>query len=86
MTCLGCTQLEAGPVKTLLDGRVVCHQCEDWRAECEARVVCDMPTLRDRRDYLERVEKARGAAAVDRLKRDIARQWSARHGGPAGGG
>lgn len=37
MTCLGCEKCETGTVVELLDGRVVCNECPDWRLECEAR-------------------------------------------------
>lgn len=85
MTCLGCTRCEDGPWKTLIDGRTVCHQCEDWRAECEARTVLQMPTLQRRRDYIALVERKRGEEAAKRLRRDIRALWEVRNG-PAGGG
>lgn len=78
MTCLGCARCEDGPVVTLMDGRVVCDHCDDWRAECEARAVCDMPSISARRDYLEKVATKRGEAAVKVLKSDIARLWAVR--------
>ena len=36
---------------------------EQWRMECEARHVINMPTLEDRRSYLERIGIKRGQAA-----------------------
>ena len=77
MTCLGCQLCEVGPFKTLIDGRVVCHQCEDWRAECEARTVLAMPTLAERRSFLADVEKHRGEAAANQLKSDMRKLWDA---------
>lgn len=86
MTCLGCTRCEDGPWKTLIDGRTVCHQCEDWRAECEARVVVNMPTLMQRRQYLELVEKKRGTEAANQLKRDVRSLWEHQHRQAGSGG
>lgn len=34
--CLGCEGISERPVG-LIDGRVVCNECPDWRMECEAR-------------------------------------------------
>jgi uncharacterized Zn finger protein (UPF0148 family) len=84
MTCLGCQLCETGPFKTLIDGRVVCHQCEAWRAECEARTVLRMPTLAQRRKFLADVEKHRGEVAANQLKSDIRKLWDAAR--PAAGG
>lgn len=61
--CLGCQRCEAGPVVTLIDGRVVCNFCEDWRAECEARHVLAMPSIHARREYIAGISKRRGDAA-----------------------
>ena len=41
---LGCNRLEVDDeCRTLIDGRVVCSWCEDWRAECQARAILQMP-------------------------------------------
>lgn len=61
--CLGCRRCESGPVVTLIDGRVVCNFCEDWRTECEARHVLSMPRIDQRRSYIADVTKRRGEAA-----------------------
>lgn len=37
---------------TLADGRQVSNWSDDWRHECEARAVLDMPTLAMRQAYL----------------------------------
>lgn len=37
---------------TLVDGRQVSNYSEEYRHECEARAVLDMPTLAQRRAYL----------------------------------
>jgi hypothetical protein len=52
--CLGCQLIEASAVR-LDDGRVVCSSCEDWREECEARMLLGKP-LQFRRDYLKDLE------------------------------
>ena len=48
---------------------------EQWRMECEARHVTNMPTLKDRRGYLERIGIKRGQAARKQLEQEILRQW-----------
>lgn len=73
--CLGCQQCEAGPVVTLVDGRVVCNTCEDWRQECEARWVCRLPDKQARVDYLASVEKRRGKEHADQLRAVIRAVW-----------
>jgi hypothetical protein len=44
---------------------------EEWRRECEARWVLSLRTVVERREYLEKVERARGKVATEQLKRDI---------------
>jgi hypothetical protein len=68
---------------TLLDGRVVDSASEDWRHECEARHILNMPRKRDRLDYLHGtfnprygkdeggILQRRGPAAVKRLEQTI---------------
>ena len=51
MTCNKCLWANR-PQVTLHDGRQVCDCCEDWRHECEARAIVNMPTLAQRRAYL----------------------------------
>jgi len=65
--CLGCQKCEDGPVVTLIDGRTVCNTCPDWRNECEARYLLDMP-LSLRQESLARRSNLRGADAVGKLK------------------
>lgn len=50
---------------------------EQYRRECEARVVLRMP-LQQRRDFLAMVEKARGKDATDALKAEMTRQFAER--------
>lgn len=46
---------------------------ELYRNECEAREVLRMPTKEARREYLELVEKRRGAQAREYLEKEIMR-------------
>lgn len=62
---------------TLLDGRQAANDSEDWRAECEARAVCNMDTHDQRRDYLAAVERKRGKAAREALERGMAARVAA---------
>lgn len=52
MTCQYCHQATCSTTAALHDGRVVCTWSEDWRAECEARHIMNLPTLAERRAYL----------------------------------
>lgn len=88
MACNNCTKPDANRV-TLIDGREVCTWCEEWRHECEARSVLDMPTLKQRRAFLYGVpdnwgkprggvEQQRGAAALKRLEATMMAIWKQR--------
>lgn len=79
MTCPDCTH----PRVRLLDGSETCSWHESWRAETEARMVCTMPTLAERREYLELAKKKRGEPSYVKLRDLVARVWKTR---PAGGG
>lgn len=48
---------------------------EAYRKECEARFILSWPTKQARRDYLDMVEKKRGAAARQELEREMMKQW-----------
>ena len=48
---------------------------EQWRRECEARHVCNLPTLSDRRRYIMGVREQRGNPAADQLERDVRGEW-----------
>lgn len=52
----------------LIDGREVDSASEDWRHECEARHIAKLPTLADRRAWLEVIERKRGKVEADRLR------------------
>ena len=45
---------------TLIDGRQVDSDSEAWRHECEARAIAALPTLAQRREWLENLERRRG--------------------------
>lgn len=63
---------------TLVDGREVYRDSEDWRHECEANAIAKLPTLADRRAWLEAIEHRRGKAAADSLRATMRQLWEAR--------
>jgi hypothetical protein len=75
---------------TLYDGTEVSNYSEEWRHECEARAILDMPSKRARQDYLygrydqqwkkERggVLQIRGEAALKRLEETALAIWEMR--------
>lgn len=68
---------------TLLDGTEAPSGSEAWRHECEARAIAALPTLAERRAWLEDIERRRGKPAADALRDTMRAVWSAR---PQGGG
>ena len=67
----------AHPRATLVDGTVTCTWSAAWRHECEARHVCNMPSLADRRKYLFGIYNKRGDAAAVELRATVAKLWKA---------
>lgn len=65
----------------LLDGREVPTDSEHWRHECEARAIAALPTLNERRAWLEGIEQRRGKDAADRLRVTMGQIWAARRSG-----
>lgn len=63
---------------TLHDGREVDSASEDYRHETEARAILALPTLADRRAWLEQIEHKRGKAEADRLRQTMGALWKAR--------
>ncbi len=63
---------------TLHDGREVTADSEEWRHECEARAIAALPTLADRRAWLEGIEARRGKADADRLRETMRELWKQR--------
>lgn len=55
---------------TLRDGRRVSNVSEEWRAECEARYVANMPNRAARQHYLGLVQGARGIEVRRALERE----------------
>lgn len=51
---------------------------KEYMLWCEADMVCRMPKLTDRRDYLQRIEKRRGKKAADVLKAKVQEIWKKR--------
>jgi hypothetical protein len=70
------------PMATLLDGTEVDSASEAWRHECEARAIAALPTLPQRRAWLEDIERKRGPDAVKRLRQTMAQLWAAKQKGP----
>lgn len=62
---------------TLIDGRQVSSNSEEWRAECEARAVCRLRTRLNRHDYMERVKEKRGEESAEALRQLVLRVWNA---------
>jgi hypothetical protein len=48
---------------------------EEGRRRCEAKYVLSMPKLEQRRDYLRRIEKARGIEGREYLEAEIRKVW-----------
>lgn len=55
-------------VVTLHDGREVSNTSREWREECEARYLLNLPSKDVRREYLLGVQKKRGHKARARLE------------------
>lgn len=62
----------------LIDGREVPSDSEEWRHECECRAIAALPTLADRRAWLERLEKQRGLSEVGRIRDTMKKLWEPR--------
>lgn len=52
---------------------------EAGRRRCEAKYVLAMPKLEQRRDYLIRIEKARGLKGREYLEEEIRKVWKETH-------
>lgn len=61
---------------TLIDGRQVESDSEDWRHECEARYVAAMPMRQQRLDYVAAIESRRGTAEAERLRSTVRAVWA----------
>jgi hypothetical protein len=65
-------------MKTLHDGREVADDSDEWRHECECRAIAALPTLADRRAWLESLEKRRGLPEVQRIRETMKKLWEKR--------
>lgn len=65
-------------IVTLIDGTQADSASEAYRHECEARAIAALPTLADRRAWLEAVEKRRGKDEADRLRGTMKALWEGR--------
>jgi hypothetical protein len=66
-----------GPASSLLRLLMDCQvdtYSEEWRHECEARAVLNMPLL-DGQNYLQLVEEKRGKSARDYLQVKVRELW-----------
>lgn len=65
---------------TLLDGRDAPSDSEDWRHECEARAILDLPgSPDDRRNWLDDLEARRGVKHADKLRETVLKMWRIRY-------
>lgn len=62
----------------LLDGTEVANDSEAFRHECEARAIAKLPTLAERRAWLDDIERLRGKPAADRLRATMRALWERR--------
>lgn len=77
--CLGCGKVHADAREvTLVDGSKASSYSEAWRLECEARAILALPDLQRRQSHLWRLEKTRGKAAADGVRKVMLDIWNAR--------
>lgn len=62
---------------TLHDGRVTDNYSEEWLLECLARVIMSLPTLQQRREALEKVDRKQGLEYGAKLRGIIRALWNA---------
>jgi hypothetical protein len=63
---------------TLIDGTEVDTNSEAWRHLCEARAIAGLPSLAERRAWLDDLARKRGPAAADRIRNTLKRLWEAK--------
>lgn len=68
---------------TLADGSQALSDSPEWRHECEARTILDMPNKQVRLEFLDKIEKRRGANARRELEQSIMTLWHARRAADA---
>ncbi|MCV2349306.1 hypothetical protein [Paucibacter sp. Y2R2-4] len=59
----------------LIDGTEVDSASEAWRHQCEAQTIAALPTLAQRRAWLESLAHKRGPEEVERLRRTMKALW-----------
>jgi hypothetical protein len=62
----------------LIDGTEVDSTSEAWRHECEARAIAALPTLAERRSWLDDLARKRGVFEADRIRNTLKRLWEAK--------
>jgi hypothetical protein len=84
LKCHACGRVHLGAhLVTLHDDRQVGSYSEEWRLECEAKMVTRLPTLEKRRKYLEAVQEKRGVKAWNDLQDRILSIWkTSKHAQP----
>jgi len=63
------------PAVRLISGAVVDSASEEWRHECEARAIAALPSLQQRRAWLDDIQLRRGQAAADRIRETMKQLW-----------
>ena len=63
------------PMVKLADGREVPSDSPEWRGECEARHILNLPTKSARIELLDQIEKRRGPDARRELEVRILTLW-----------
>ena len=68
---------------TLLDGRSVSSDSQEWLKECQLRTILGMPSKKHRQDFLALVQRLRGFLARKKLEAEIIDFWQkTKHGTP----
>lgn len=65
----------SGNTVTLIDGRTVDDASEEWKHECAARHILNLPTKKQREELLALIEKKSGKPHRDSLVRTIRQIW-----------
>lgn len=63
------------PTVRLVTGAVVDSASEEWRHEAEARAIAALPSLQQRRAWLDDIDRKRGKAAADRIRETMKQLW-----------
>jgi len=78
--CPKCNRSHWKPATVEVNGEVVCTHSEAWRFECEVRWALGLPNKarkpkKSKLDYLNLVEKERGAEARFRLREEMVKRY-----------